>query len=91
MRQELEVLRHIRSRMNHDQVRDYMLKHKPTQVYIRVDMSKLNVTVRGLFKGSTCTITVFYSSPTLAQAVGRAREFCQRYYHDVPTLEYNVQ
>jgi hypothetical protein len=88
---EPDLLRHIKLRLTHAEVRDYLLRHKPTQVYIRIDMSKLRVTVNGKFKRSTLDIAIFHSAPTLAEAVVSARKFCERYYGNVPTLEYNVQ
>lgn len=91
MNQEFQLIRYLRARLNPKKTRDYLLNHKPTQIYIRIDMSAMAVSVEGMFNNSLSLVIMFYTCPTLAQAVIRAREFCRRYYHDVSVLEYNVQ
>ena len=85
-----ELLRHLQHRMTHGKVRDYLLRHKPTQVYICIDSKRMNVTVNGVFAGSITNIATFYRAPSLAEAVIAARNFCDKYYRGVPTLEYNI-
>jgi hypothetical protein len=89
--EDFQLLRHIRSRLTPTQIRDYLLRHQPSQVYICIDMSKLRVTLEGAFQSNRLHITTFYSCPNLAYAVSRARYFCRRYYAGIPVLEYNIQ
>ena len=83
---EQDLLRHLRVRMSPEHVRDYILHHQPHAIYIKIDTWKMHTCVHS----RDFRITTFYSAPTLADAVIRARQFCRRYYHEVPVLEYNV-
>jgi hypothetical protein len=85
-----ELLRHLQYRMTHGRIRDYLLHHKATQVYICIDSKRMNVTVNGKISNSLTNIATFYRAPSLAEAVVAAHNFCDRYYRGVPTLEYNV-
>lgn len=79
-------MRFLRERSSHVQSRDYLLRHHPKQLFIKIDTNKLYVSVHTPYS----TITIFHRDPSLAEAVVKARQFCRRYYYKVPVLEYNV-
>jgi hypothetical protein len=89
MNEKIDILSHIRLRFNHDKVREYLFRHRPKQVYIRINMRSLTVMVEGVFGDVPHPIRLFHRAPSLAEAVIYARNFCRRYYSDIPVLEYN--
>ena len=65
------------------------------QIYIAIDTKEKHVSVHGaawdgLASLKSVPLAKFYPSPTLAEAVTAAREFCKRYHFTTPIGEYNV-